>query len=144
MLPDALDRPGRQLDDLVQPGDRCAVAGVPVGLQLGVPGGAEQACRACARTPRPSRGGDQRAQPLLADHDVAVRAGGRAERAAAGEVEIRSPSYPSLGSSVTSKRSIDQDRSAAAIRVPVPGLPVQAHSARSWPGEAGCAVQVER
>ena len=53
---------------------------------------------------------------------------------------MRSPSYPSLGSSVTSNRTIDQDRSAAAILLAVPGLPVYAHSARNWPGAAGCAV----
>jgi hypothetical protein len=53
---------------------------------------------------------------------------------------MRSPSYPSLGSSVTSNRTIDQDRNAAAILLAVPGRPVNAHSALSCPGAAGCAV----
>ena len=53
---------------------------------------------------------------------------------------MRSPSLPWLASSVTSKRSIGHDRSAAAILLAVPGRPVYAHSARSWPGAAGCAV----
>ena len=36
----------------------------------------------------------------------------------------------------------DQDRSAAASLLAMPGRPVQEHSARSCPGAAGCAVQV--
>src|SRR3954447_5025754 len=59
-----------------------------------------------------------------------------------GVIAYRSPSHPYVGSSVTSTRSIDQPRSAAAIRPAVPGRPRHAVSLRKVPGDAGCAVHV--
>ena len=52
----------------------------------------------------------------------------------------RWPSTPGLGSSVTSNRSTDQERSALANREPVPTGPIQLVTARSCPGIAGCGV----
>src|SRR6478752_6589847 len=58
-----------------------------------------------------------------------------------GTWQMRSPSTPGLGSSVTSNRSIGHAFRALASLPPVPGFPDQLASARSEPGAAGCAVQ---
>ena len=50
------------------------------------------------------------------------------------------PSTPGLGSSVTSKRSIGHARRAPASAPALPAGPDHAHSVRSRPGAAGCAV----
>src|ERR1700761_3027175 len=54
----------------------------------------------------------------------------------------RWPSTPVLGSSVTSNRSTDQERSAFANRAPVPTGPTQLVTARNCPGIAGCGVHL--
>src|SRR6202158_947267 len=54
----------------------------------------------------------------------------------------RWPSTPLLGSSVTSNRSTDHERSALASRAPVPTGPTQLVTARSCPGIAGCGVHL--
>jgi acetyl-CoA/propionyl-CoA carboxylase carboxyl transferase subunit len=72
--------------DLVQPGDGAAVAGVPVDLEVGVPGGAQELVDAVPEGLDRAGRGRQVPQLLLADHDVAVGAGGRTEDAVAGHV----------------------------------------------------------
>src|SRR4051794_26603081 len=66
--------------DLVQPVDLRALARLAEALQLVVPGAAEQGVDAEAEL-RPGRGGEQVAQPVLTDEQVAVRAHGGAEDA---------------------------------------------------------------
>ena len=58
-----------------------------------------------------------------------------------GTWQNRSPSTPGVGSSVTSKRSIDHARKAPAIAPPLPTGPAHVHSARICPGDPGCGVQ---
>src|SRR5262245_1495406 len=55
----------------------------------------------------------------------------------------RWPSTPGLGSSVTSKRSTDQERTALPNCAPVPTGPTQLVTARSCPGIAGCGVHTK-
>ena len=81
----ACPAPGES-DDLVEPGDRGAVAGVAVGLELGVPGRAEQVVQRVGIVLGGAGGRGERPQLLLADDDVAVGAGGGAVDAAAGDV----------------------------------------------------------
>src|SRR5439155_14172418 len=69
-------------------GHRAAVAGVAVGLQLGVPGGAERLVEGVCQGVVPTGGGEDRAHPVLGEEDVAVRAGRGREQAAAGHVHV--------------------------------------------------------
>ena len=70
---------GRGLDDLVQPADGGAVAGVAERLELGVPGGAQDLVELLdqgAQSGRVLRRGDRRADPVLRYEEVAVDPGG--------------------------------------------------------------------
>src|SRR5688572_25711140 len=60
---------------LVEPGDRTAVAGVPVDLEVGVPGRTEEFVHAMPEGFDGAGGRREVPQLLLADHDVAVGAG---------------------------------------------------------------------
>ena len=77
-------------DNLVQPAHGRAVAGVPEGLQLVVPGATEQACSTSSvRSASPLAAFTHgRLQPLLRHHDVAVHAGGRVEDAELGRERV--------------------------------------------------------
>ena len=137
-------RPGGRSDDLVEPADGGAVAGVPEGLELVVPGLAEQRLhlRRPRRWPGPwPLGPARRAAGPRGPRCRRARRSSRGTGRASGVQDHRSPSAPALGSSVTSKRSCDQSRRAEASRDPVPGSACHDSSARTAPGEAGCGVQ---
>src|SRR6266496_5054478 len=73
-------------DDLVQQGHRCTVTGMPIRLELGVPGRPEQLGEAVGVVVGGAGPALQAAQPLLTHDDVAVGRHGAAVESAAGHV----------------------------------------------------------
>src|SRR4051812_48758666 len=76
-------QPPTRLDDLMEPADRGALAGLAVGLELGVPVAAEQLVDPEGQL-GPGRGGQQVAEPVLPHKQVAVGADGGPEDAEVG------------------------------------------------------------
>src|SRR4029450_1173392 len=82
--PSRLGRRGSQcqLDDFVQPANRCTVAGLSEGFELVVPGAAEQAVEKIDEVfAAPRRHRDRRLDSIFGDHDVAVESGDGVEDA---------------------------------------------------------------
>ncbi len=124
---------GRTSPHLVQPAHRCPVAGVPEGLELGVPlvprSSVEHVGHGVGRALGEA---DDLAQAVLVDDGVP-----RTPRPTVwwipslGVCDQREPSEPALGSSVTSYRRLSQPRREEAILAPVPASPAHENSART-------------